>query len=68
MLTINLRKKANLQFMIANARRPLNPVLLDEIEEEFKAMEEDLRELRRILDKDKTIVLDESLPQIEVKK
>lgn len=68
MLTINLRKKANLQFMIANARRPLNPVLLDEIEEEFKAMEEDLRELRRILDKDNTITLDESLPQIEVKK
>ena len=68
MLTINLRKKANLQFMIAKARRPLNPILLDEIEEEFKAMEEDLRELRRILDKDKTITLDEDLSQIEVKK
>lgn len=68
MLTINLRRKANLRFMIANARRPLNPVLLDEIEEEFKAMEEDLRELRRILDKGKTVTLDEDLSQIEVKK
>ena len=74
MLTINLRKKANLQFMIAKARRPLNPILLDEIEEEFKAMEEDLRELRRILNKDNTITidepltLDEHLPQLEVKK
>ena len=68
MLTSNLRKKANLMFMIANARRPLNPILLDEIEETFASMEEDLRELRRILDKDKTITLDEDLSQIEVKK
>ena len=68
MLTINLRRKANLQFMIAKARRPLNPVLLDEIEETFASMEEDLRELRRILGKGETITLDESLPQIEMKK
>lgn len=65
MLTINLSEKANMMFMIANAHTPYDPILLDEIEETFASMEEDLKELDRILHGDNTVTLDEPLYAIE---
>lgn len=65
MLTFHLSKQADLMFMIANAHTPYDPILLNEIEETFASMEEDLKELDRILHGDKTVILDEPLYEIE---